>query len=374
MFLRKVVLTQFRNYAKKSFSFDPEITVIVGPNTAGKTNLLEAIYLLSQGEPLRATTGEELILFGKDWARVEGWTSEDKQDLVGVDFSISSEVPSHSEATKFEVFLENCGDTTSKVFKIDKVEKTKSDFQNKLRTVVFSPESLDLILGSPSSRRDYLDKVATSLDYTYYNSLKEYDKVVRNRNKVLWQIREFGVPKKRLRFWNKKLFSLGTRLYRERKNLIDLLNKELAKLSLGIQLKYKPSRLREGAYGKRLPQEISRAMSLWGPHRDNFLFVHAETSEVSTALQDLSIYGSRGEKREAVIALFLAELAVVSQSTEERPVLLLDDVFSELDEKHRKKILQVLPCQQSLVTSAEPDLLNSGLLHSARVIELNLEE
>ncbi|MEA2020613.1 MAG: DNA replication and repair protein RecF [Patescibacteria group bacterium] len=375
MFLQEVVLTQFRNYGGKSFSFDPDVTVIVGPNTAGKTNLLEAIYLLSQGEPLRATVGEELILFGKQWARVEGWVNfEYKPPEVGVDFSVSSEVAADSVATKFEVFLEKCEGATRKVFKVDKIEKSKSDFQNKLRTVVFCPESLNLILGSPSVRRDYLDRVLSSLDYKYYRSLKEYDKIVRNRNKVLWQIKEFDVPKKRLHFWDKKLFSLGKVLFQKREHLIGLLNRELENLGWEIQLRYDPSRLREDVYGDRLAEEISRATSLWGPHRDDFLFVRPNFSEVNgSKLRDLSIYGSRGEQREAVIALFLAELAVVSQNTERQPILLLDDIFSELDQKHRKKVLQVLPRQQSLVTSAEPDLLNSGLLHSSRVIELGLE-
>lgn len=375
MILKQVTLTNFRNYASREFIFTPPTTILVGPNTVGKTNILEAVYLLSQGEALRATAEKELILFGSDWARVEGWVeAQSENSLVDVDFSVSSQVSADADVTRFEVFIENAGNTVQKVFKINNVEKKKAHFQNKLRTVVFSPESLRLVLGSPTRRRDYMNRVLSSLDFSYYHNLKEYAKVVRNRNKVLWQIKEFGVSRERLHFWDRKLFSLGEELYRGRTHFFGALNKELAKLGWGVRVEYKPSQLLKSAYKERLTEEIAKTVTSWGPHRDDFSFVQinsGKNTDQNGKARDLAVYGSRGEQREAVLALFLAELEVVSKEAGTRPLLLLDDIFSELDEKHRKKVLQVLPRQQSLVTSAEPELINSGLMDDSRVIELD---
>lgn len=380
MILKQLTLTNFRNYASRTFTFSPQTTLIVGPNAVGKTNVLEAIYLLSRGETMRASLGEELVEFRKDWARVEAELTDDmvgskQKEDIGVDFSVSEEVAElEKEREKLEVFVgKNGNGGHKKVFKVSGVEKSQEEFQFQFRVVLFSPQSLRLILGSPSRRRSYLNRVLSSVDFSYYHQQKEYKDVVRNRNKVLWKINEFGTARKELHYWDKKLYSLGQHITEDRKDLIQDLNEELENLGWEIQLFYESSSLEKELYRERVEQEIERTTTLWGPHRDNLRFIQINTNGESSRMgtnRDLAVYGSRGEQREAVFALCLAELEVVSERAGERPIFILDDIFSELDSEHRKRILEVLPRQQSIITSAEPELVNSGLMDTAKIIEL----
>ena len=423
MILSQLILTNFRSYSSREFSLSPEVTLVIGPNTSGKTNLLEAVYLLSTGKSLRAGVESEMIQWGKEWARVESQITTDQTDKstddtdLGVDFSVSSEVeiigalaekksqqgkesdsllckesdsfpvsgePAADESAKLEVFIEvnESNNHTRKQFKVNGVKKGLGEFQGALRVVVFSPESLRLVLGRPSRRRSYLNRVLSALDFSYFHTLEEYRKVVRNRNKLLWQVREVGISKARLEFWDEQLFDLGGNIYEARKEFIEELNRKLSDLGLGVRLFYQPSVLDRELYEERLPQEIGKTTTLWGPHRDDFRFERTRMKQMGTdenrsnlksvvrAGRDLAVFGSRGEQREAVFGLCLAELEVVSERVGTRPILLLDDIFSELDEAHRKGVLQVLPRQQTIITSAEPELLNSGLMDKAKVIEL----
>jgi len=386
--LEKIALTNFRNYTERSFAFPPGLTVIVGPNTVGKTNLLEAIYLLSTGKSLRALLEAEMICWGAKWSRVEGFLSptpvrETTGEVdLGVDLAVSSEIPAESrdaESLRLEVFLAaNSSQTIRKEFKVNGIKRSAEEFQGMLRVVIFSPENLKFILGSPSVRRSYLDRVLSGLDRDYTHALVDFQKVVKSRNQLLWMIRERGIPRDRLEFWDKKLFDLGRFITARRRELLVALNKEFNHLGRKLSLVYEPSLLDQSRYEERLALEIERAMTLWGPHRDDFRFVLGSGSELAeyTAPRndhggfDLAIYGSRGEQREAVFSLCLAELELVSTRSGERPLLLLDDIFSELDLAHRRRVLEILPEQQTLVTSAEPELLNSGLMRKAQVIEL----
>ncbi|MFW6143722.1 MAG: DNA replication/repair protein RecF, partial [Patescibacteria group bacterium] len=346
MILKELSLTNFRNYVSKTFSFSPQTTLIVGPNTAGKTNLLEAIYLLSVGDSLAASSDAELILLDKAWGRVE-LVAEQKDvvqdDLPDVDLSVAEQPVDKDDQMNFEVFIKREGKTRAqKIFKINGVEISKRDFQGQFKIVIFSPTTLDLVLGSPSGRRSYLDRVLSSIKDTYYQNLQDYKKVVRNRNKLLWMIRENNVSEQRLSYWNTQLFELGGEIHKHRKTLVTRLNNELADLGWGIRLQYTPSRLVKERYKERLSEEVEKATTCFGPHRDDFQFlglvndVRKRQSETTGngkegINRDLAVFGSRGEQREAVLALCLAELEVVTDFSNQRPLLLLDDIFSELD-------------------------------------------
>ena len=371
MILEKLHVVNFRSYSEREVSFSPGTTLVIGPNTAGKTNLLEAVYLLSSGRSLSASVESDLIHLGADWARVGGVLLADGRDNrladagLGVDLSVADE-GGKNDAMELEVFIargENGRST--KQFKVNGVKKGLGAFQGVFRVVVFSPEYLRLVSGSPSRRRRYLDRVLSSLDPFYFRALDEYKKVLRNRNQLLWEIRERGAARRNLEFWDDKLFALGEEILAKRTGLFSDLGSRLATLGLGLELSYRPSVLERVFYGERLPAEIARATTLWGPHRDDFLFLRAGEE------RNLATFGSRGEQREAVFALCLAELDVVTNRVGERPALLLDDIFSELDEAHRQKVLEVLPKQQAIITSAEPELLNSELMGSAGVIQLD---
>jgi len=371
MILEKLHLVNFRSYSEREISFSTGTTLVIGPNTAGKTNLLEAVYLLSSGRSLSASAESDLIHLGANWARVGGVLLADGRDGrladagLGVDLSVANE-SGKDDSTELEVFISRGENGRSaKQFKVNGVKKSLGSFQGIFRVVVFSPENLRLVSGSPSRRRNYLDRVLSSLDPFYFRALDEYQKVLRNRNQLLWEIRERGVAQGRLEFWDDKLFSLGEGIFVKREELFSDLGSRLTTLGLGLELSYRPSVLERSLYGERLPAEIARATTLWGPHRDDFLFLRAGEE------RNLAAFGSRGEQREAIFALCLAELDVVTNRVGERPALLLDDIFSELDEAHRQKVLEVLPKQQAIITSAEPELLNSGLMDRAEVIRLD---
>lgn len=368
MILQTVQLTNFRSYAQSRFSLAPETTLVVGPNTAGKTNLLEAIYLLSTGRSLRANVEAEVIRQGETWTRVEGFllpdgAASDLDRALGIDFSVLEEATERG-GLALEVFITLNGENTrvQKQFKVNGVKKSFGDFQGTFRVVIFSPESLNLVLGNPGRRRAYLDRVLSSLDTNYFRAWEDYQKVVRNRNQLLWQIGGRGCTPEQLAFWDEQLFTLGAQISGERLRLFADFNDHLVDLGLQLHLNYQPSFLDRNLYAERLSQEIIRQTTLWGPHRDDFQFLDGE--------RNLAVFGSRGEQREAVLALCLAELEVVASRTGERPILLLDDIFSELDEAHRHRVLEVLPKQQTLITSAEPELLNSGLQTASEVIRL----
>ncbi len=362
MTLKTLSLTNFRNYSSANFAFGPTTTLVVGPNTAGKTNLLEAIYFLATGRSFRATHDREAIAQGKPFANVKCQMSNVKYD-DGKDLELQI------------LANENGENTSSKRFKVNGVKKRLSDFAGNLRAVYFGPEEILLVTGSPSRRRKYLDSVLVQVDREYARALLEYEKVLRQRNRLLVLIREGEGKRNQLDFWDEKLWNLSEIISGKRALLVDSLN-----IGLGGKLKlivYQSKRSPVGIYDLR-EREIAAGMTLYGPHRDDFRFVVAELAlprkegnvNIATT-RDLAIFGSRGEQRLAVLHLKLAELEFISERVGERPVLLLDDIFSELDENNRERVLELLGKQQTIVTTTDLEQIDGGKLGPHEVIHLS---
>lgn len=400
MTLNSIDLTNFRNYSKANFDFGPQTTLVVGPNTSGKTNLLEAIYFLATGKSFRAGYDREAIAQGAPFANL-------KSQIV---FSFGNSNLKHDEGKEIELQIltnENGGNISSKRFKINGVKKRLSDFVGNLRAVVFSPEQIQLVTGSPSRRRKYLDSVLVQVDREYARALLEYEKVLRQRNRLLLLIRAGEARREQLDVWDGRLGSLGFLLTSRREKffasinnqlLIDSKNRRLDRTASNLFLDFLKST--RSWSQEKIPQilerEIAAGMTLWGPHRDDFLFLKVAPSgsrelhsgnpcaivndrganpnvplaDPSVALQDLAVFGSRGEQRLAVLHLKLAELEFITNKVGERPVLLLDDIFSELDEDNRGRVLELFDKQQTIITATDLDQIDGEKLRQHKVMRL----
>lgn len=330
MKLKKLNLLNFRNYSRQ-FEFSPDVNLIIGPNTAGKTNLMEAIHLLATGESFKARTNNELIIWGEKLAMVEGWTEEKYLKL----------------AVKDE------DEQVSKNFWVDEVERKKSKFQKHLIVVLFRPQDIRLVSGSPGRRRNFLDDLLAPLDWQYYQALLTYNKAVSRRNKVLKQIQADQANEQELFFWSKTLEKNGKKLTQKRQEFIEFCNyyweTERREFS-HLELDYQASPVTVNLLKERLKKDIERGITTIGPHRDDFIIL---SKEFDNEQRDLTIWGSRGQQRLAVLGLKLAHLAYVESEFEKKPLLLLDDIFSELDESNRELVVSILPDYQSFITSTE---------------------
>jgi DNA replication and repair protein RecF len=352
MILSNLQLQNFRSFRKKELKFSSGTTLVVGPNTSGKTNLLEAIYLLATGKSFRAGVEAEMIHYGQEVARVKGQVKgeegRDNLEIVLTTGQVGGE-----RAAKKRYLLNGNG-------------KRMVDFVGQLRCVLFGPEDLEIIINSPSIRRDYLDSVLEQVDRDYRRASLSYKKGLRQRNKLLEQIRDEGKPRSILFFWDKLLLENGAVITQKREAFLNFVNEQpdyFGQLNLGYDKSIiSPQRLEK--YEKA---EVAAGITLVGPHRDDFV-VGIKNQE--SGIRNLHRYGSRGEQRTAVFSLKLAELEFFAEKTNERPVLLLDDIFSELDHERRGHLLEVIPKQQTIMTTTDIHLVDPAYRRKVQIIEL----
>lgn len=336
MYLEFLSLQNFRNYKKQVFKFSENTSLLVGDNAVGKTNVLEAIYLLVSGGSFRATREQQMILYGQELGRVVGMVEEDELEIVLTVGKVQGER------------------VQRKRYLVNGVAKRKMDFVGRLRCVLFRPEDIELVLGSPSIRRGYMDRVLEQVDREYRRSNLSYQKGLRQRNKLLERIREGEAERKQLLFWNRLLIKNGEVVAEKRREWMEFVNQKLKEKKLELALEYDKSVISEARLSKYSEAEVAAAKTLVGPHRDDFMFIAQRKGKLK---KDLGIYGSRGEQRMAVLAVKLAELEFVKLRTESKPVLLLDDIFSELDHEHRDEVLSLLEKQQTVVTTTDEHLI-----------------
>lgn len=330
MILYELTLQNFRCYDKKNFTFSPETTLIVGPNTAGKTNILEAIMFLATGKSFRADADREVITWNKELS------------------VISCQLSANHDNTKLELFITQ-GEVQGqraplKKYLVNGVPRRQIDFVGNLRVVLFWPEHLELVTDSPSLRRKYLDSVLVQVDREYRRNLASYERGLRQRNRLLDLVNEGKAGRGQLLFWNQLLIKAGGHLTDSRAAFIDFVNK-----NNNFLLEYDKSIISESRLEQYAKEEVAAKATLVGPHRDDFTFF--------VGGRDMSKFGSRGQQRLTVLWLKLAELAYIEKETGERPILLLDDIFSELDEGHRRLVMDLVGKQQTIITSADPAII-----------------
>lgn len=351
MILKSLQLQNFRSYKDQAFKLPSGATLIVGPNTSGKTNLLESIFLLATGKSFRAQVEEEMIGYGKELARVK------------------AEIESEEEKEELEILL-TTGQvgkkkTIKKQYLVNGVKKRMLDFVGQLNCVLFGPEDLEIVVDSPAVRRNYLDSVLEQVDRDYRRANLSYKKGLRQRNKLLERIRDEGKAKASLFLWDKLLLENGEVISEKRKELIDFINQQPDYFG-DLVINYERSIISPQLLEKYQEKEITAGMTLIGPHRDDFSLNLVDDSKE----RNLHLFGSRGEQRTAVFSLKLAELEYVTKKTGQRPVLLLDDIFSELDHQRRERLVEVIPKQQTIITTIDVHLVEPKYRKKVKIIEL----
>lgn len=362
MRINRLKLQNFRSYKQAEFRFSPNTTLIIGPNTSGKTNLLEAIYLLAHGQSWRPGLDRELIRWDEAVGRVGG--------EVEIGGRREEEGRDREEEIRLEVVLTPGEVEGKKVapkkYLVNGVGKRRQDFLDYFAVVLFSPEDMRLILDSPSTRRDYLDTVLESVDGSYRRRKLEYEKALRARNSLLDLVRDGKAKVAELEYWESLLVGNGEYLTKKRREFIDFVNQGAGSWGEENSLNYEPSEINLDRLTKYQKRDIAFGATLIGPHRDDFKFEIKREEENL----DLSVFGSRSQQRLAIFWLKLRELDYVLESLKNRPVLLLDDLFSELDHFRRNQLLKIIPHHQTILTTTDISLINKDFLKDVEVIEL----
>ncbi len=380
MRMRQIYFKGFRNFITAKFEFPAKITIIIGDNATGKSNILEGIYLMATGKSYKAGMEEEMVNYDSGMARIVGVSSIDEGKNPQI-HNIKYDV----QDTKLEVVLtrgeiEHEGGrlqkTPRKKLLVNGVPRRLIDFAGNLKAVLFGPWDLDLVTESPSVRRKFLDNVLSQVDREYRRALLAYERGVRQRNRLLIRIRDEAIPvgrqgvsRSQFLFWNSLLIKNGDYISKKREEFIEYINKlytpiSRSKIGGTFSVEYDKSAISEARLEQYKDAEVAAGMTLVGPHRDDFVIKlkaqslkrkgSAQESVTTDIERNLATYGSRGEQRMGVLWLKLAELSYIENVTDEKPILLLDDIFSELDHEHRDIVITVADNQQTIITTADP--------------------
>jgi DNA replication and repair protein RecF len=315
---------------------------MIGPNATGKTNILESIYLLSTGKSFRVKVEEEMVNYEEDLARVNGEIETNGDGVNNLEVVL----------TRGEISIEDAKieKVARKRLLVNGVPKRLIDFSGLLKIVMFSPEDLDLVSESPSIRRKYLDMVLSQVDREYRRANMSYEKGLKQRNRLLFRIREEGLSRSQLLFWDRLLIKNGDLISQKREEFVNFCNSVGPLNDQVFSIEYDKSAISDARLEQYAAEEVAAATTLVGPHRDDLIFkiIAKEGTQ-----RDLARYGSRGEQRMGVLWVKMAELKFIEEKSQDIPTLLLDDIFSELDHEHRDVVMDVIKKRQTIITTAD---------------------
>jgi DNA replication and repair protein RecF len=379
MHLTQLSLTNFRNYASQELSFEAAPVLLLGENAQGKTNLLEAVFLLATGRSERASIDADLIAWDarddvQPVARVAGRAQRQSGDApvaVNVEVLIAGREGAH-------------GLVASKKFRLNGVARRASDVIGAITAVLFTTDDMELVKGPPAGRRRYLDIMLSQADRAYVRALSHYNKVVTQRNALLKRVQEGAAKRDELAYWDEELARDGAGLLSARAAALAELapaatasHGRLSGEREDFAVAYQP-RFSEDWPSERIAQsdvsdveaalldrlqstyarDIGAGITLVGPHRDDM--------SMTLGGEPAAHFASRGQQRTAALALRLAEARFLRDRSGEQPVLLLDDVLSELDESRRASVLEAIESEQVFITSPDPDRFSERFVASAQ--------
>lgn len=335
MQINKLSLENYRNYDYLELEFLPEINIIYGMNGQGKTNILEAIYMCGIGKSHRKSKEEEIIKFGESESHIKG------------EFQVSE------IKKRIDIHLKK---DSSKGIALNHIPIKKiSSLYGEISMVMFSPEDLEIIKRGPAVRRNFMNIELCQLDPVYVDNLIKYSKIIKQRHELLKEIdssKEKQVLKDTLDVWDLQLSNYGREIIERRKKFIDELNKIILDIHYDIsgreeklQIVYEPSVEGEDFYEKLLTnrdKDICYKNTSVGPHRDDISFY--------VNGKDMKTFGSQGQQRTCVLSLKLSEIEIIKNKRGDLPILLLDDVLSELDRNRQKELLKRIGSMQTLIT------------------------
>ena len=360
MILKKISIVNYRNLVKQEINFSNNINIFIGDNAQGKTNLLESIYFLALTKSYR-TNDNNLINKDSLSTKIKGEIRDS-----GVFKSLSVELSEDIKKVKIN---------NNEINKI-------SDYITNLNVVLVSPEDINILQGTPAERRNFLNIELSQLSKNYIKKYNEFNKILKIRNNYLKMC--YGKLNTDMRYLDSLTENLIDReidIYQERNNFINLINNNVSKIYKdiigidGFKIIYEPNidldnfdtdylkEKLENKYKSSLNKEIENGMTLYGPHRDELRFLIKD--------DDIKLYGSQGQQKVAIIAMKLSEISIFKDITGTYPIVLLDDVFSELDIKTRNKLIKYLHDElQVIITTNDTKGLNKKFIDSAKIFNV----
>lgn len=332
MIIKSLELADYRNYENLDIKFDKGTNILYGDNAQGKTNILEAIYVAATTKSHRGNKDRDIVNFDKDEAHIRTY------------------IERHGVETRVDMHLRK---SKSKGIAVDGQKlKKAADLLGLCNVVFFSPEDLGIIKNGPSERRRFIDMELCQLDNIYLYNLNNYNKIVNQRNKLLKDMFMNPDLKETLNIWDMQLVSYGTKIIERRKIFVDQLNEiiyEIHKKLSGnreeLRIVYEPNvEIDDFEHNMRYSRDrdIKAKMTTVGPHRDDF--------SIMTGNIDIRKFGSQGQQRTAALSLKLSEIELVKKITKDNPILLLDDVLSELDSNRQNFLLDSIGNIQTIIT------------------------
>ena len=362
MKLKRINLLNFRNCSNINIEFNEGMNIFIGNNAQGKTNILEAITILALTKSHRVGVNPNIIKFNKNKAQIKG-TVKNNKIISKLEINITAD---------------------EKILKINQSNIRKvADYISKLNVIVFTPDDLEVIKGSPNIRRNLLNIQLSQISKLYLNTYNEYNKLLKTRNEYLKILFNNSIADKNyLDIITDKLIEKAIIIYKKRKEYIDLINSDIADFYRditgisGLKVIYLPNiiidnfddenlkKILKSVFSKNYSKELNYGMTMYGPHRDDFYF------ELDS--NDLKFFGSQGQQKLAVLSYKLSEISIFTNFCGTEPLLLLDDIFSELDIKKRNKLLKFVSESnvQSIITTTDLKNISKKYLENAYVYEV----
>ena len=361
MYVKSIKIINFKNYENQNFEFSPNINIIYGKNAQGKTNLLESIYFLSLGKSHRSISDKDLIKYGYNNLKL-------KADVIVNDFPKKFVIEINNNKKSYNIYNYNY--------------KSLNDYVSNLKVIIFFPEDLNLVKGSPEDRRRYINIQISQLNKTYFKIMNDYNHLLKIRNDLLKEKLKIGIFNKNyFYFITKYLVNKAGYIYLIRKKYVEKINQLIGnyykKISKSNKIKIEyiknidiedndyeliKERLLE-KYKKLESAEMQAGLTLIGPHKDDFIFLMND--------KDIKKYGSQGQQRMCILALKLSEIEIFKKESNDNPILLLDDVFSELDDEKKNNLLKnVSKNIQTIITTTDLNNIDSKIIKKANLIEI----
>lgn len=360
MYIERLSLQNYRNYEELDFTFENKVNVILGENAQGKTNVMESIYVLAMAKSHRTANDKELILWDKEYAKIEG------------------RIQKHHGGLPMQLVISKKG----KKAKVNHIEQQKlSQYVGNMNVVMFAPEDLNLVKGSPQIRRRFIDMEIGQVSPIYLHDMSQYQKILQQRNHYLkmLQIKKQS-DQTMLEILTEQFIGTAARIIGKRFEFLRLLENWAKPIHKGIsrgletlKIEYKPTvdvsedqdlskmiASFEEKFHKVKDREIERGTTMFGPHRDDLLFFVNE--------RDVQTFGSQGQQRTTALSLKLAEIELIRSEIGEYPILLLDDVLSELDDYRQSHLLNTIQDKvQTFVTTTNIDGIDHQTLKDASI-------
>ena len=362
MIISKLSLVNFRNHNKINLEFNPHMNIIIGDNASGKTNILEAIIVLALTKSYKNICDTDLINFSKSKLKVKG-NIRDEKNFKNLEIEITKE----GKIVKLNNKRFNC----------------LAEYVSNLKVVTFTPNDLELIKGSPNIRRNLLNIELSQLSSLYLTTYNQYNKLLKTRNEYLKLLFTNGIADKNyFDILTNKLIEKAIVVYKLSYQYLERINADIDKIfknitgQNGIRILYKPNihfdkyeddviktKMTE-IYKINYQRELHLGMTIFGPHRDDFQFIYQEN--------DMKLYSSQGQQKGAVLAYKLATIPIFDEKSGTKPVLLLDDIFGELDLKKKNRLLKYINNDiQSIITTTDLKNISKKALATATIFSIS---